>query len=86
MTKTDTFDKALEMLETFSEIGLTLAPAEATDYMANIGAWAGDVDKETALKIYRFMIDAAIDEHCQLENSELVNSLPDQLNKEIFTR
>ena len=68
------FDNALKMLETFSEIGLTLTVAEPNDYMCRIGAKIGDVDQQTARRIYRFMIDAALDEYIDGSQSDLIDN------------
>lgn len=65
------FDSALNALEAFSEIGLTLAPANPDTYMCHIGAKIGGVDVKTAEKIYRFMIDAALDRHCQNDDWDI---------------
>lgn len=58
------FDYALLLLETFSEIGLTLAPAQPDDHMIKVGAKIGMVEPLIAEKIYRHMLDAALDRFC----------------------
>lgn len=70
------FDNALNTLEVFSEIGLTLAPANPDSYMCHIGAMVGDVDVKTAEKIYRHMVDAALDRYCQMDDPEIREHLP----------
>lgn len=66
--KQDGFEQALRMLDVFTEIGLTLTPSEPTRHMCRIGAQVGNVDEETARKIYRFMMDATLDEYSVFED------------------
>ena len=73
---TKRLEDALYALETFSELGLSLAPADPTDYMCYIGASVGNADLETAKKIYRVMIDAALDEYCDPQDPSSYPGLP----------
>lgn len=61
-------EDALDALETFSELGLSLTPSNPNDYMCHIGARAGNVDLKTAQRIYRFMVDAAMDQYLNPES------------------
>ena len=76
---TDRFNTALKTLVIFSEIGLTLSPAYPTDHMCHIGAKIGNVDLETAKKIYRFMVDAALDPYSKPEDEKTKKALGDYL-------
>lgn len=66
---TKTFKNALDALEIFSEIGLSLAPAEPDEYMCRLGAKTGNIDEQTARRVYRQMIDCALDRYFQLNEN-----------------
>ena len=52
-------DDLFSALSVLSEIGIRLVPELATRSMCHAGAAAGDVDAQTALRIYNAMLIAA---------------------------
>ena len=56
MDKKSDLEHALDALSILREIDLALCPMEPTEHMCKMGATIGNIDPETAKKVYKIML------------------------------